>query len=881
MNIIVGQNLTHHAYTQRYFVPTLNEQILSPSRLISYLELHLGLLKPEKPQFVRDQEWMNTVEKNKSGKFFESSFEVDPIGTCRHLLQLRDELKLAGWDGKAIEGFKKVSDLFAINAEFSNESGLPERIRLVIEVLNSVEKKIVNNIQLINDPEFTTPLWKELFSALEKNGTSVSFYEHQFINSDRPDLQSAKEAFSAISAALPKEDGSLEIFVSDGVRESADQLARYLSTKNQEEFKNIVLISNDRYRPILANSFAKFNIPFSGDSSAKSLSRPSVQILLLALGLVWSPKDPKVALALLLHPSSPLPKWISGRLTRALERLPAVGSADWQKEIKKIIEYLEKKETPKKDIDKHLERINKWFSIQITGVENEVEKSHLISICNMVGDWARKRSSSDESLLQTSSICSYLKAFLENWNSETVNKEVFRKILRETIDQGNIYQEKAPFGLGPIMVSSPAEVLFEASEIIWWDANSSSINTSSRSYWSLKERRLLQENGIAIIDPQYSSELHAQKWQNPIGYAKDKVAFFTFSKKDDGEKDYLHPVFNQILNPNEIDLWLSTVSINPGQTDNALTNSFMASLNVTMETDKPEFELEPVLNWDLSKSDLGLRDWESPSSLEILMGCPLSYLLKYHSSLSGSYIPNIHDIWKLIGTLNHKVLELVFSKGKPPTVDEAKSKVKEKLEELVPEMVPELLLPRYSLIYKSVQSKLENAAITYTSFLHENGLEIMETEATKEKQLLEDLKISGQVDQLLSKDGEPASVIDFKIKLWNSFRDKIKNGTSIQLAIYSWLHKSSTWPDIGYFGVDKSKLIVAGKYTESADPIEDAPLPSEVIDNLIGLIKQRKDEFKKGEVQARGLVDEEEQGNFKAPCHFCDYDGICGLRWQS
>ena len=50
----------------------------------------------------------------------------------------------------------------------------------------------------------------------------------------------------------------------------------------------------------------------------------------------------------------------------------------------------------------------------------------------------------------------------------------------------------------------------------------------------------------------------------------------------------------------------------------------------------------------------------------------------------------------------------------------------------------------------------------------------METEATKEKQLIEGLKISGQVDQLLSKDGEPASVIDFKIKLWNSFRDKIK-----------------------------------------------------------------------------------------------------------
>ena len=235
MNIIVGQNLTHHAYTQKYFAPTLNEQIFNPSRFISYLELHLGLLKPDQPQFVRDQEWMNAVEKNKAGKFFEASFEVDPIGTSRHLLQLRDELNLAGWDGNAIEGFRKISDLSAINAEFLNDSGLPERIHSVIEVLNSVEKKIIKNVQLINDPEFSIPLWKGLFSALEKNGASVSFYEHQFIKSDKSDLQSAKEAFSAISTALPKEDGSLEIFVSDGVRESADQLARYLSTKKQEE----------------------------------------------------------------------------------------------------------------------------------------------------------------------------------------------------------------------------------------------------------------------------------------------------------------------------------------------------------------------------------------------------------------------------------------------------------------------------------------------------------------------------------------------------------------------------------------------------------------------------------------------------------------------
>lgn len=881
MNIILGENLSHNAYTEHYFSATINKQTLSPLGFISLLELKLGLLCPDHPEFIRLQSWLKLVDQYKQGKFFEKSFDVDPIGTARHLLSLRDELMLSGWDGTLGAETNRISDLSMVNQGFNNKHGTPDRIQLIIEKLKGINQAFEANIEFLNEVEFNKSLWENLFSALEEAGAKIRPYQNKFIESKKSDLQSLKKSLSSSNKNLPKEDGSVSIFVSDNVRESAEQLARYLSTKNQKDFDDIVLIAHERYRPLIANAFSKFDIPFSGDASNKSISRPSIQVLLLALGLIWSPKDPHSALALLLHPLNPIPKWISKKLVYALDQLPAVGGESWKEAIEEITDYLQKSSKKNDDGANQLKLIDDWFSLHLNKIEDSIEKTHLIAICDMVEEWSRKKSPSKDSLLQVSFLCRNLKAFLNNWHLDTVDKHVFRKILRETLSQGCVYQDVAPSALGPIIVNSPSEILFEASEIIWWDANFSSVQSSIKTDWSRKERQVLAELGITIPDPQYCSELNALKWQNPIGYAKDKLLFFTFSKTDSGEKDYMHPVLNQALNPNEMDLWLSAISINPGQTNNSLTKSYMKALNMKLVKNNSELEFPPIIDWKLPKNKLTLRNSESPSSLEVLMGCPLSYLLKYHSSLKSAYIPNVQDLLRLIGTLNHRVLEHVFPKGKPPTPAKAKKMVQKNLEKFVPEMLPELLLPKNLLVYKNVQSKLENAAVTYSNFLQANDLEVLGTEETKEKKILKDLTLSGQVDQLLSKNGKPVSVIDFKTRLWKVMKDKIKDGTSMQLSIYSWLHKSSTWPDIGYFGIEKSELFVAGKYTKEAESPKEPISPKEVIDRLIEMIEERKAELNSGKIQARGHLEEDEQGEYKALCKFCDYDGICGMRWQS
>ena len=57
--------------------------------------------------------------------------------------------------------------------------------------------------------------------------------------------------------------------------------------------------------------------------------RAANQVLKLALALVWEPLDPHRLLQFLIHPVSPLPWRVRGRLARAVASAPGIGGPAW------------------------------------------------------------------------------------------------------------------------------------------------------------------------------------------------------------------------------------------------------------------------------------------------------------------------------------------------------------------------------------------------------------------------------------------------------------------------------------------------------------------------------------------------------------------------
>ena len=80
--------------------------VFGPSGLLRDLELRLGLahVDVDASRSVRIARWSARMAALAPlGRFYSRSYEVDPWGTAAEVLQMRDTLVEAGWDGAPLE----------------------------------------------------------------------------------------------------------------------------------------------------------------------------------------------------------------------------------------------------------------------------------------------------------------------------------------------------------------------------------------------------------------------------------------------------------------------------------------------------------------------------------------------------------------------------------------------------------------------------------------------------------------------------------------------------------------------------------------------------------------------------------------------------------
>ena len=81
----------------------VGETVVGPAGLLGLLEQYWGLQRPETSQAVRIGQYVQCLASHTAGnRFYSKSFEADPWETARTLLEWRDELILAGWQGQPL-----------------------------------------------------------------------------------------------------------------------------------------------------------------------------------------------------------------------------------------------------------------------------------------------------------------------------------------------------------------------------------------------------------------------------------------------------------------------------------------------------------------------------------------------------------------------------------------------------------------------------------------------------------------------------------------------------------------------------------------------------------------------------------------------------------
>ncbi len=855
--------------------------------LLDLLETQLGIKKPESLNYQRKIDYLKALRSaNEESRFYSESFVTDPMAVTEHLLAIRDQLIIANWQKCNIEDLKKVNDLCEVEKHFANTSGTADRLLALRETLRA--RKVLTSIKSfisMDAKEELPALWKDVIShELPRLGIAVQFAPNQnkscsVLKSDLSRLLTLNE-----QEAHPIGDDSLMILTGRDPWESARFVAVYLGTIPSDQLQKTVIVAHERHRGILLSAMLAQGIPFGGSHSEISYARPALQIVILALALSWEPKDPSCALSLLTIEGSPVFPAFRRALMRSLNESLAVGGQTWTdslEEVTKILIDLAETNEEREKIQKRKKRIESWFSAPSFLYDDGIPVTELVSTCKRVSDWLRQVwvMSKKSSFREASESSEFLGNLAKGLGEEKITRERMIHLLNDSVGKGIIADSVLAQANGPRVVSNPGNILAPAERIIWWDFSAATILDHKEKFFSMTETRRLRDNRIRWPDPEAQSQLNALKWKTPFLMAQTSLMLVNQQLDADGNPETLHPVLGELLPKAARQTWMERLHINLLEKESDASKHFLKLLGAKKEKCSQD-PFEQRSHWTVKKNTLGPRAVESASSLEQLLGCELAYVLRYKADLDGGPSALQYDV-RMMGIIAHEIISLVFKKGERPKVAAALEGAKGLLDGIIKDKAPQLFQKSRARELADLKQIIRQDIQIYAEFLEDNQLSIesSELEVRKSEETIAGVHLVGKIDHILADEKNNRIVIDHK---WGSAKYKeqdLVEGKSLQLALYSKFVKETQPPSLAYHMITDGKILLLNSHLKRAQQVNGPESPVVLHEAEIHL-KTKLALLQSGQLQAHGLDDKNKEHRFEAPCEYCNFTIICGLKWK-
>lgn len=867
---------------------SVGQAALGELGFLDLLETQLGLKQPESISYQRKIDYLQALRSSQSSpRFYTESLKTDPMAVTEHLLELRDALIESGWKKNQVGKLAKINDLVEVEKKFLNKTGKADRLMLVCDSLSKCETfEAISSVTVFNTEDSLSFSWKIIFKEmLPKLGVKVSFAKVDFkaVSDSKTDL--GKLLTLRQSDSQPEADGSFTLLTGRDPWESARYVAAYLKTLPQEELAKTVILAPDKQRGILMSAMISQGIPYGGNHAEVSYARPALQILILALALTWEPKDPSVALSLLTAEGSPVPRGFRRNLIASFDQSLAVGSSTWSKYLDEITEELiEKADTDeeKEKIKNRKQRITEWFSAPSYSFENGIPLDDFVAVCGRVSKWLRqiwalKKQSSFREAYDLSELLSNLAKGL---GETTISRERMIHLLIDSVGDGIIADGTIAQSGGVRIVGHTSSIIDSCDYLIWWGFSSSTVNGHHETFFSKSEVAELLSNKIAWPDPELRSVLEAQSWIWPLMNTK-KVALLVSQLLDtDGNPNSFHPLLDEIIPKKIRQKWKSEVHVNLLEKQSKPVMAFLKAIGATANK-KTENYFVSRPEWISSKNQITLREVESASSLSKLLGCDLAYVLTYKARLSGEDSASIEYNERIMGIIAHEVISLVFKKGASITPKEAIAEANKLIDGIIKDKAPQILQKERARELSDLKQVVLRDVDFYANFIQDNKFSIVEAEVKIEKsdKTLGLVHVNGQIDHILADANGKQVIVDHKFGGAKWKEKDLVEGKSLQLALYSKLISGKSHPDLAYHIINNNKILVLNKSFSRAQQVN-GPDSAEVLLDAENKIVEKAKVLKSGKLTAHGLIDENENERFSAPCGYCEYKGICGLAWK-
>ncbi|MGC8536850.1 MAG: PD-(D/E)XK nuclease family protein [Rhizomicrobium sp.] len=819
--------------------------IVGPLSFIDLLGQWLGVDTRVTPDAERISATLAAMQ-GMEGRFWSASYKVDPWGTARRVLDLRDALLIAGWDGKAHpDNPARVVDLAALPPP---PVGLPDVLgALCATTLPSSLPRVA----LLEPLDLWPPLWRRLLARLNTEPHQCS------ANTAPGDLGALQRWFTTGTHAAWRGDGSLTLLTSDGGAGCADIVSALLPSIAP----NSVLLGADAAPlPLLLRA--------RHQPRAAALTGPTLgaQLLSLALALHWAPFDAAAALEFLRLPEHPLGG--SARfLLDAISTHPGYGGTLYREAVENACLAKQKADEARglepmvceRRTQARRQAIADWLPETRFALEDGLPASTILSVCRRIAAWAAARQRPQEATPAAA-----LERALDRSGLDRLSPVLLGRIL-ETVTSGDVTLA-LPEAAHWRAFANPAARLDATPTTLWWlGAAPAQASTS----WRLNERKWMCARELQP-DDDLAPKRARLALARAISLTSERLILV--SPRGGGEAAQPHPLLGLLAGCFGDSLrgaWTEAQELQTGGT--------IAGVSLPTETLPILTPPAPQRDWTVPATLIGPREVESPSGLEKLLGCQLAWVLSYKAKLYARGPASLPNPNQMVGTLLHEVMHQVFANGyaNPP---DAAAKAQTLFDRLVSEMASPLLRPENATLYGRARFGIGQAMADLTGKLATAKMTLASAEENFTRPLPEQAgNLTGRLD-LLFKGPHGKLVLDAK---WTSsakyYTARLAENRALQLAAYAWLVGNGT--SAAYYLLRQRRLLAADAYPFADAQIEGTDL-AHCWQDALADVADALNELKSGQVVAAAIEPPETNERrlaIEAPCRFCNYTTLCGI----
>ena len=826
---------------------------LGPVGLLERLEVELGLTAP----------WLGALERacafaahlrERSGTsehagWWHASLEADAIGTALRLLRDRDLLVAHGWRGEPAG--PRLDALWTATALALH--GPADRVRAVAAALATGDVD-VERVCTASPLKTLDPGWRALFARLAERGTRVEELAQSVppTSSGPSDLGRAQAVLEDGGRFSPEGDGSLVLLRTHGPVAAADQVAAHLAERaGTRGLEGVLVVGGDE---VLDLALSRHGLPRTGGAEAEPASAALVGLVIES---AFRPMDPADLHALLCLQPGPVPRALASELVRALRDLPARGTTPWREALAKGLERMDAEGR---------ERVRVRLEVLLEPAaprDGRLTVAELVRRLHDLATWARGRQEAVPSLAACALAAETLGRTTRALGSDALTRIELRRLAADVAAR-----LATPAEAGIAHVGQPGAVLGKAELTVWWGFTRDRAPRAQRLRLSQAERAALTAAGVVVPDPGAAMDAEALRWRRPLVHAREQLVLVAPSFDATGERAFPHP------------LWDELVAAAGGIRGVAPLETRALRVPTRVVAYRPVGVPATAVRVPTA---LKLREEESPSSLETLLGCSLAWAFRYPSGLKPGLTTGPPPPGPLLfGSLAHHLLAEVFRAGST-TPDALRTRAESVVDAELDRICESLALPRRQVERTRVRQAVVRSAERLGELLSATRATVRGTEMDATARLA-GTGIRGRADLVLH---APDVVLDLK---WGAStnREHLVRGTALQLAAYAELFAVERCrPETAFFTLERQELL--GEHA-STIPGARTPGPHRAADvwrAAEAAIRSRAGELERGQLAAPAADGTKVEAGLTgggitiAPhCEYCDFDGLCGRGGQ-